>query len=337
MGKLSPERMSKELRDIVVHRECVLRSGAYLAEELKRQGRGTYSTALLLRCETHDMSKLQNLDEFMSLATIVDDLGDMRDVSHVLSESQTNAISLHWENNRHHPEYFENPNDMSKLDIMEMVCDCHARGKQFGSKNVTAFFKANIGTRWMFDEQHQAWIYDYARILDELTKDNDYSDITSREYDLGFNFTDKTISLLEDFDTSPFNKYLDTERLYLRRVKETDFATVTYEIHLKDDNTEVGTIDLTYSGELFLKIYENYKGIGFGREALGKIMQISKSDAFYIYVLKENQAAIDSITSLGFVLDLSHVSDTSYKFIYYKPEKLKEEAQKTLGLRPKNK
>ena len=35
MGKLNPEKMSKELRDIVVHRECVLRSGAYLAEELK--------------------------------------------------------------------------------------------------------------------------------------------------------------------------------------------------------------------------------------------------------------------------------------------------------------
>lgn len=337
MGKLNPEKMSKELRDIVVHRECVLRSGAYLAEELKRQGRGTYSTALLLRCETHDMSKLQNLDEFMSLATIVEDLSDMRDVTHVLSESQEKAISLHWENNRHHPEYFENPNDMSKLDIMEQVCDCHARGKQFGSANVTSFFNANVGSRWKFDEQHQAWIYEYSNILDEVTKENDYKDITSREYDLGFNFTDNTISLLENFDTTSFEKYLDTDRLYLRRVKETDFATVTYEIHLKGDNTEVGTVDLTYSGELFLKIYTNYKGLGFGREALKKVIDTSKNDAFYIYILKDNELAIESVRSQGFVLDLNHVSDTSYKFIYYKPERMLEEQQKILGLRPKNK
>ena len=332
MGRLSPEKMTHELQDIIIHRECVLRSGTILAEELKKQGKGGYSTALLLRCFEHDMSKLQNLSEFLSLASIVHHLDEMSDVGHQLSDYEKMAISEHQKNNKHHPEYYENPNDMSRLDIMEQVADCHARGKQFKSDSVSEFFKKNVGTRWAFDEQHQMWIRQYSEILDDLTRGDFYRDIVEQHYDLGFNFTDRTVELLENFDATPFVDYLYTDRLYLKLNRKSDFATTTYEIHLKDINTQIGFVDLTYSGELMFKIYENYKGLGYLREAMSKLIETANMDNFFIYIQKNNAQAIDCIQSLGFVIDDTHVSDSTFKFRYTKPNKIWVPNEKTLSL-----
>lgn len=44
------------------------------------------------------------------------------------------ALKMHHSKNPHHPEFWPNGiKDMTDLDIAEMVCDCVARGQEFGT------------------------------------------------------------------------------------------------------------------------------------------------------------------------------------------------------------
>ena len=42
------------------------------------------------------------------------------------------AINHHITTNRHHPDYHRDPNDMSEVDLIEMVCDWTAMAQEFG-------------------------------------------------------------------------------------------------------------------------------------------------------------------------------------------------------------
>ena len=130
---IDTEKLSAEMKDTLIHRQCVMLSGQYLAGALINMGRSVDAIRLLGRCSVHDISKIQNTEEFMSLASIIDQIVEMQDVSHELSPQQIEAIKLHWKNNSHHPEYYESPNDMTDIDMLEMACDCHARSKQYGT------------------------------------------------------------------------------------------------------------------------------------------------------------------------------------------------------------
>jgi len=120
MGRASidTDKISKEMTDVIKHRACVMRSGEYLSNYLIHQNRSVDAIRLLGRCAIHDISKMQDTDEFMSLASIIDQMDAMHDTSHVLSESQKDAIKLHWIHNSHHPEHYDSPNDMSDLDFI---------------------------------------------------------------------------------------------------------------------------------------------------------------------------------------------------------------------------
>lgn len=334
--KIDPQKLAKELSDIVKHRECVRRSGIYLASYLKRKSRGADSTALILRCEVHDISKLQNLDEFMALASIVDEMSDMHNIEHTLSDRQKNAISLHWANNSHHPEHFESPNDMSELDLMEMACDCHARSKQFGNSNVCDYLRTQQEERFHFDSGHFTKLLYYGQLLDKLTLDDDYRDIIENEYNLGFNFTDRTVMLLENFKTDSYSDYLYTDRLYLRRKNDTDFATVQYEIHLKDVNTMIGLVSLRYNGDLDFKIYENYRGFGYGLEVVSKIIDISNMEFISMNVRKDNVCGLSIVNELGFIKTSEGDSYDTYELErVISQDKHEEEDIKKLALKPK--
>lgn len=70
--------------------------------------------------------------------------------------------------NRHHPEFFQTPNEMFELDIIEMVCDWAAmehERKGFKS-SPKRFADVNIGKRWKFDEEHTTLIYEVIEALD---------------------------------------------------------------------------------------------------------------------------------------------------------------------------
>ncbi len=77
------------------------------------------------------------------------------------------AIHHHVTTNRHHPEFHADPNDMSDVDLIEMVCDWTAMAQEFGEAGGSAqgWADKTVGKRVAFDAGKRQLIY---RIIAEL-------------------------------------------------------------------------------------------------------------------------------------------------------------------------
>lgn len=95
---------------------------------------------------------------------IINDKSSLRDANTPLSQLKKDSIKLHWKHNTHHPEHFESCIDMSKLNIMEMVCDWYARSLQYNS-NFLEYIKIQQDTRFHFPEWMFAEIWHYCKVL----------------------------------------------------------------------------------------------------------------------------------------------------------------------------
>jgi hypothetical protein len=84
-----------------------------------------------------------------------------------VAERVEKAIRHHLESNRHHPEFHVDPNAMSDVDLIEMVCDWTAMAQEFGETGASARAWADktIGNRVAFNEDKREFIY---RMIDEL-------------------------------------------------------------------------------------------------------------------------------------------------------------------------
>ncbi len=323
MVEINTEKLSKEMNDTLIHRACVMRSGMYLARYLIYKNRSVDAIRLLGRCSVHDISKIQNTEEFMSLASIVDEIDAMHDVEHILSDKQANAISLHWKGNSHHPEYYDNPNDMSELDLLEMACDCHARSRQYNT-NLIEYIDTQQDLRFHFDNDHLKKLRSYCLALVELTKHDDYSSVLGDTFKIGFNLKDSTMEKLENFDTECY-KDLKTDRLFLKREKTPDFASIGYAIYLRD-GTEIGYISVKFNNFIEYKIYENFLGNGYTLEALEAFINMSVMDEVFVTVRKGNSCAVRDLESLGFkpIECTENTITYRYKKPYKKLEKIND-------------
>ena len=318
---INPEMLSKQLNDTLLHRQYVMRSGTYLSKYLIYKKRDVDAVSLLLRCSEHDLSKLRNLDEFMALASIVDDIGSMSDVTHELTSTQIDAIKLHWKNNSHHPEHYESPNDMSELDIMEMACDCHARSKQYHT-DLLEFIRVQQDLRFHFDKEHYDKLMWYARALVVMTKNDDYENAVSKDEDANLEFglyNTCTLGMLEHFKDDAFEPCYKLDNLIIKKEKNTDFATVVYGIYLYD-GTEVGYMSLKCNGAIEYKIFEEYSDNDYEHEAVSKLIEIATMNDIICVVRKENEDSKTFVKSLGFRQD-----DQTENSIIYRLVKEKEE------------
>ena len=78
------------------------------------------------------------------------------------------AIAHHMRCNRHHPEHFADANEMSNVDLIEMVCDWTAMAQEFGQDGGSARGWANktIGNRVHFNEEKRLFVYEIIEQLD---------------------------------------------------------------------------------------------------------------------------------------------------------------------------
>ena len=316
MKTIDTLKLSKEMNDTLVHRACVMRSGQYLSRFLIHRNRSVDAIRLIGRCSVHDMSKIQNTEEFMLLASIVDQMHDMQNIEHILSEEQINAIKLHWKRNSHHPEYYDNPNDMSDMDLLEMACDCHARSKQYGT-DLIEYITVQQDLRFHFDKEHFRKLKVYCTALVEMTKDDDYSQLLNPDTVLTFDLKDSTMKMLENFDEAGYDEYISTDRLFLTKENNPDFASVVYSINLREDNCEVGYVSVKCNGILEYKIYEGFRGNGYGAEALSKIIECTNMNEIFIILKKDNDKSIETVLSIGFVQ--VEGGDTTNTYRYKKP------------------
>lgn len=79
------------------------------------------------------------------------------------------AIQHHMTSNRHHPEFHSDPNEMTEVDLIEMVCDWTAMSQEFGQDGGSAngWADKTIGHRVNFNATKTEFIYQMIAELDK--------------------------------------------------------------------------------------------------------------------------------------------------------------------------
>jgi hypothetical protein len=95
--------------------------------------------------------------------------GELFEYPEGIAERVKRAIHHHVTSNRHHPEFHADPNDMSDVDLIEMVCDWTAMAQEFGQDGGSARGWANktMGMRIAFNAEKQRFIYQVIEELDQ--------------------------------------------------------------------------------------------------------------------------------------------------------------------------
>jgi hypothetical protein len=163
----TPEMVAFYERRTREHIERVRRCLALLARVTD------YGEDLLERARVHDASKF-GPEERIPYVWLTECHRCRRDgepfeYPEGVAEKVKRAIRHHVTTNRHHAEFHADPNDMSEVDLIEMVCDWTAMAKEFGQDGGSArgWADQTIGKRVAFNAEKQRFIY---RIIEELDK-----------------------------------------------------------------------------------------------------------------------------------------------------------------------
>ena len=115
---LTPKTKQERLTEIIQHIKRVESNCNILAQKLQETD-FDFSLKLIKLGRIHDASKLEQF-EFENLTGS----------SNLFKE----ALKIHHYNNPHHPEHWSGGiKQMPKIYLAEMVCDCKARGEEFGT------------------------------------------------------------------------------------------------------------------------------------------------------------------------------------------------------------
>ncbi len=130
-----------------------------------------HSNELLARAQSHDASKFESeeripyiwLTEYYRCRRIGAPFSYPIGAEALIRQ----AIDHHVTTNRHHPEFHSDLNDMTEVDLMEMVCDWTAMSQEFQQDGGSArgWADKSIGHRLLFNQVNREFIY---RIIDRL-------------------------------------------------------------------------------------------------------------------------------------------------------------------------
>lgn len=165
------------LRDTIEHKKHFLDSAWIMARHLIEEHKDKLALNLLRRALVHDNSKLNDAEIRNFVELDVEDKTCDKDwkipPTDVLEDKAKELIRLHWENNKHHPEHYSSYDKMSELDILEMVCDWHARSIQFGT-DLMEFLTFQQEHRFHFSDKLYRKIKNYCEILITLKECGSY-------------------------------------------------------------------------------------------------------------------------------------------------------------------
>jgi len=129
MGSGVIDRVNEETKTVVkllAHNVRVTSYLAYLADAMK------------MRALIHDASKFSD-DEFPGYVRVnrIAREHEYGSLEYMQSIKETGAIALHFAKNSHHPEHYPNGiDDMTLLDIIEMVTDWKAASETYGQTSL---------------------------------------------------------------------------------------------------------------------------------------------------------------------------------------------------------
>jgi hypothetical protein len=132
-----------------------------------------YGEQLLERARVHDASKFSP-EERIPYVWLTEyhrcrRNGEPFEYPAGVAEKVKRAIHHHVTTNRHHPEFHADPNDMSDIDLIEMVCDWTAMAQEFGQDGGSARGWADkmVGRRVAFNAAKRGFIY---QVIEELDR-----------------------------------------------------------------------------------------------------------------------------------------------------------------------
>jgi hypothetical protein len=133
----------------------------------------SYRDELLVRAGIHDASKF-GPEERIPYVWLTEyhrcrRSGEPFEYPEGAADEVQRAIRHHVTTNRHHPEFHADPNDMSEVDLIEMVCDWTAMAQEFGQDGGSArgWADKTVGTRVAFNAEKRRFIY---RLIEELDR-----------------------------------------------------------------------------------------------------------------------------------------------------------------------
>lgn len=156
-------KVFSHIQETMLHKSFVISACIKMSKYLNSIDERELAIMLLNRANIHDNSKLIG-PELELLSSIYGNQSAFINPNVQLSNSEKDVIEKHWENNRHHPEHFEDFDKMSELDILEMVCDWYARSMQYGT-DFLDFVKVRQETRFKFPKNMFEKIYKYCEVL----------------------------------------------------------------------------------------------------------------------------------------------------------------------------
>ena len=156
------ERRTREHIEHVRHCLSLLAAESEFAEELGA------------RAESHDASKFSDAERIPYIWLTEFHRCRQNEIEFQypegMEEKVRQAIVHHVTSNRHHVEFHSDPNQMTDVDVIEMVCDWTAMSIEFGQDNGSAigWAKKTVGRRIKFDKLRTDLIFQSIQRLDEL-------------------------------------------------------------------------------------------------------------------------------------------------------------------------
>jgi hypothetical protein len=156
------EQVIAQIKDTIEHKKLVMDIGFEMSVYLFNNGKKDLASQLINRVIVHDNSKFDD-EELYGLASI-SNKSALTNPNVLLSNSQEEIVKLHWKNNRHHPEYFDDITDMTEVDILEMCCDWYSRSVQYNT-DLLDFVYIRQNNRFHFPDDMFDMILNYCKIL----------------------------------------------------------------------------------------------------------------------------------------------------------------------------
>lgn len=119
---------------------------------------------LIERAQLHDQDKYSSREMALPYCWVTE-YHRQNNEGEVDSETQRqydlakDATGRHVEQNLHHPEAHQSIEDMSQLDLAEMVADWSAMAEELGEGNARGWADQNIGSKWEFTDKQKDFIY----------------------------------------------------------------------------------------------------------------------------------------------------------------------------------
>src|SRR5436190_15373865 len=162
----TPQMLAFYERRTNEHIERVRRGLTLLAEVTE------YGEELIERARVHDASKFSP-EERIPYVWLTEyhrcrRSGESFEYPEGVAEDVQRAIRHHVTTNRHHPEFHADPNDMSDVDLIVMVCDWTAMAQEFDQDSGSArgWADKTVGKRVAFNAERRQFIYQMIQELD---------------------------------------------------------------------------------------------------------------------------------------------------------------------------